>query len=150
MVCGGTARDCHEKLHIGPLVLWNSGVFYKKVHGIPKEEMTVEKHVQKELFSLNDSANDFGFPANTKFVTMNKERWSSVPIAYLLSSWFVKQGKRSFAIFPVFKLGRKHVRYNGKFMMSTPEYWRKYFNLEHNRYGKTKERSSDETNKDAH
>ncbi|KAL1506757.1 hypothetical protein ABEB36_006060 [Hypothenemus hampei] len=78
-----------------------------------------------------------------------------VPFSFRLAYWFAEQRKRSFAVFPVFKPGRKHVRYRvreleqllnacgivetnincDEFTAHNPKYWWENFNLEHKRYG---------------
>lgn len=90
------------------------------------------------------------------FADAENNWWRLVPFSHKLATWFERNGLRSFSVFPVFRPGPKHLRYNARalhellrsvkpsectsdiyeFMNTTPAYWWRYFDLSGKHYGR--------------
>ena len=103
-----------------------------------------------------DFLESFGLPSDWRgFTDTERNWWRLVPFSHRLATWFLQHESKSFAVFPVFSPGPKHLRYNAMglyellrsakplefkrtrddFRASTPAYWWRYFNLSKRRYG---------------
>jgi len=123
--------------------------------------------VYEELFSRDlqtvrsseivEMLESFGLPADHRgFSDAEHNWWHLVPFSHGLATWFERNGMRSFSVFPVFRPGPKHLRYNAmalfellratkptectsdatEFRAAATAYWWRYFDLSGKRYGR--------------
>jgi hypothetical protein len=99
----------------------------------------------------------FGLPPDYRgFADPEKNWWPLVRFLHKLVTWFLRNGSRSFSVFPVFRPRLKHLRYNAKalyellratkplefksthenFRVAAPMYWWCYFDSSKRHFGR--------------
>ncbi|KAL1494422.1 hypothetical protein ABEB36_010021 [Hypothenemus hampei] len=140
---------------------------YETIWNVEKNELFTENSSSDVSPKIAGFLKKFGFKPDTKFVLKELEKrrqwWSLVPFSHKLTCWFAKKGKRLFAVFPVFKPGRKHIRCSvsilwellrawkilkkivsqDTFSATSPRYWWKYFTYLKDSYFGTPEETNE-------